>query len=603
MVGTLKYFVWILLLGHITGKVMVQQRDVGFFYETLGKALFVEGRVELVIETNLKEFEDQWEEFNITIKDIKESCDRLMLSGCADIYMELKEEVELLWLEWQIVNGVRREKKDVVNYLLHFVGLERYDPLLTFNMESILENEKSVGEVIEQTNSEMKTLVSQLDGKFNKVAEGVKGVQSLINKINKAGFDVTQDMKVGFHMDLIILELKDQFRILRQQLELMTDRSEEKISLGKLGLMLRNVTILDKFVGSLGKYRDYSLETMTKTVEVEENFLRTIIRVKRFGEKEADLIKITPIPEVKGGIIRLPHTKVNFVTIEIGTRQINQLEGKSNPCEKIRDGFNCPMVMQEKLSNNSDCAIRNIFDTVSCEFWDLGGTNVLYKRVSDNKFIFARVMTSVVKVECNGKKSEIQLKGTGIISLQEGCTLHDGTIYLRANEVARIPILVHLKQIESTKESSNLSQNNKRELLVEEDGAMKDFIIKPLQISKKELKLRIKEIMLEYKSHGVSVATLLCLFVFYKCGGIKLISFLFSKFRKSKSSWKLEDKSKEKEDAQLDAVRIETNGSKDVNQKLKHVMKKKPTLNESGEVKGKNEIQQIDENVKDESAQ
>lgn len=549
---------FVLRLAALKGNVIVQERGVGFLYETMGKALFEESKVELIIETNLGDFEEKWEEFNHTIVEIKNTCDFLRLIDCTEIYAGLKEELEMLLFEWQLVNGLKRDKKDVVNYLLHFVGLERYDPLLTFNMKTLLDNEKDVGRAVDQIESNVRTFVSQTNVHFEKVSEGLKGVRSLVTKINKAGYDLTQDMKVGFHMDLIIFELRDQFRIMRQRLEILTERGEEKISKEKLGLMLRNMTMFDNFVASLGKYKEYSLETMIKTVEFRGELLSTKIEAIRFGEKEADLIKITPIPEIKLGVIRFPHSDMNFVAIEIGTRQVIQFEDRSNPCNKIRDCFSCPIGLKEKLSTESDCAIRNIFDTVTCEFWDLGGTDVLYKKVLDNKFIFARLEKTLVTVDCEGNKSELQIEGAGILSVQQGCTLMDGSITLRTSKKREFPVLVHLKQIESHEGSTQVLQSNKRGLLVEENNSVKDLILTPIQISTTDAKLKLKDLAEEYKYEGISLATLLCLFIFFRCGGLKLIGFILSKFRVTKS-WNPEKKPKE--EGQLETVSVKTEDS------------------------------------------
>lgn len=66
--------VFLCLIFRGEGQVVVSPMKAGFYYETMGKALFEEGRIDMVIESEVKDFEKFIHEINETIGKVEATC-------------------------------------------------------------------------------------------------------------------------------------------------------------------------------------------------------------------------------------------------------------------------------------------------------------------------------------------------------------------------------------------------------------------------------------------------------------------------------------------------------------------------------------------------
>lgn len=137
---------------------------------------------------------------------------------------------------------------------------------------------------------------------------------------------------------------------------------------------------------------------------------------------------------------------------------------------------------------------------------------------------------------------------------------------------------MHLKTIDGSKEGNWLEGNN-GQLVINENVELKSVLMKPIQLDRALVQLEIKNTLKNYQTHGITLGSIICLVVLYKCGILNLIRNLFVKFRlRTGETSNLEEN---KQNGELATVE-EASEDKKKSVTLKTVLKRKEEKNPKG---------------------
>lgn len=160
------------------------------------------------------------------------------------------------------------------------------------------------------------------------------------------------------------------------------------------------------------------------------------------------LMKVTPIPiRFEGDQYWIPKVTNNILAINYNIQRYYEIsDAELRRCLTLEKHFfiTSPTVVHS-IEHNPNCIIDQIYDRADkyhCPVQKITTTSIKWKQLSkQNTWMFITNKQTRFAVTCNGRREEVKVNQTGIISLTQDCSITTGQNILNPTVSADIPVL------------------------------------------------------------------------------------------------------------------------------------------------------------------